>query len=198
MSIITDLKPQRRAGFINVLVDGDFVCGLSDYHVALYGLHVGDEVTTEQIEEFKDRSIESKMYAAALRYISYRIRSVGEVRTYLLRKEYDSYLVEALLQRLQRDKCLDDEDFVERWVRMRLEQNRSLATIRAELIKKQIDRHTIDRYLNQIDNRIVYTQIKQLVQKKRSHYTTLEKLIQYLLRKGFRYSDIQKAISDIE
>ena len=198
MPIITDLKPQRRAGFINVLVDGEFACGLSDYHVALYGLHVGDEVSAEQVAEFKDRSIESKAYAAALRYISYRIRSVGEVRTYLLRKEYDSHLVDSLLQRLQLEKYLNDDDFTGRWIQMRLEQNRSLATIRSELMQKQINRDTIAEYLSQVDSGVVHAQILQLVQKKRSHYATLEKLIQYLLRKGFRYSDIQKALSDIE
>ncbi len=198
MLVITDLKPQRRGGYINVVVDGEFVCGLSDYQVALFGLHVGDEVTRERIDELQASSVAGKSYAAALRFLSYRIRSIGEVRQYLSRKEYPEDIIDALLQRLIREKYLDDSDFAQRWVRMRMDQNRSLAVIRAELMKKQIDASSIQRALDGIDSDDVKMQIQHLVQKKRSLYATPEKLVQYLIRKGFRYSDIRQVMAESE
>ena len=198
MPVITDLKPQRREGYINVLVDGEFVCGLSDYQVAFFGLHVGDEVTRERVDELQTSSVVGKGYAAALRFLSYRIRSIGEVRQYLRRKEYPEDVIDALLQRLIQEKYLDDSDFVQRWVRMRMDQNRSIATIRAELMKKQIDSTSIQRALGDIDDNDIRKQIQHLVQKKRPLYATPEKLIQYLLRKGFRYSDIKQVMTESE
>lgn len=198
MPVITDLKPQRRGGYINVLVDGEFVCGLSDYQVALFGLHVGDEITHERICELQTSSVVGKGYAAALRFLSYRIRSIGEVRQYLSRKEYPEDVTDALLQRLIREKYLNDANFAQRWVRMRMDQNRSIATIRAELIKKQINVADIQRALDEIDSDDIKKQIHYLLQKKRPLYATPEKLVQYLLRKGFRYSDIKQVMTESE
>ncbi len=193
---ITDLKPQRRASYINVMVDGEFVCGLSDFQVAARGLHVGDELSAEDIESLKTQSIEAKAYASSLRYLSYRIRSTGELSDYLRKKEFSSSVIQSIIKKLTDEKYLDDEDFTNRWIRMRMDQNRSLATIRVELMKKNINSSTIQEALAHIGGEETKSQIARLVQKKRQQYPAPEKLIQYLLRKGFRYSDIKQVLED--
>ncbi|MEI7819087.1 MAG: RecX family transcriptional regulator [bacterium] len=196
MATITDLKPQKRNGFINVMVDGEFLCGLTDIQMSNLGLSIGQSVTQERLDELKALSITSKSYFAAIRYLSYRIRSEGEVRDYLKRKDYEA--IDSAIERLYAERFLDDVDFCERWVRMRIEQNRSPRAIRSELMQKKVSSAIINEAMMEYGSDTYVDQIRRLIQKKRATNVNMEpeKLMQFLNRKGFAYSDIKVALED--
>src|SRR6266516_4396400 len=58
-------------------------------------------------------------YAAALRILNYRFNSEGELRRKLLAKKFEPADVEATLERLRREKWLDDARFAGAFVRTR-------------------------------------------------------------------------------
>ena len=53
-----------------------------------------------------------RCYAAALRIISYRFNSENELRRKLQAKKFEKPLIDATLERLRREKLVDDERLV--------------------------------------------------------------------------------------
>ena len=52
-----------------------------------------------------------KCKSAALRYVSLRLRSQGQVEDYLIRKEFDSEEIEIVLSFLREYRYVDDQYF---------------------------------------------------------------------------------------
>jgi len=196
MPLITDLKPQRRDGFINIIVDGEYWCGLSDYQVVIQGIHIGDEYDLSTLESWKEVAEGSKAYAAAIRYLSYRIRTEGEVRDYLRRKEFAND-IDVTIERLLAEKYINDTDFAGRWVVMRITQHRSPRHIRSELLNKKVDQYIVDEALLAYDTESIQSQIIQIAQKKVASGETTQKIIQFLNRKGYAYQDIKQALDSL-
>lgn len=65
----------------------------------------------DQLQKAKD---------AAYRYLSYRARSVAEVRDKLKEKDFAAEVVAEVIADLQRQQLLDDREFARRWVEARL------------------------------------------------------------------------------
>ena len=61
----------------------------------------------DQLQKAKD---------AAYRYLSYRARSVAEVRDKLKEKDFAAEVVAEVIDDLQRQKLLDDREFARRWI----------------------------------------------------------------------------------
>ena len=69
---------------------------------------------------------------AAYYYLSFRARSVKEVRDKLAQKDYAAEIIEQVVADLERQQLLDDRDFARRWVEARLRRangSRKLAKI---------------------------------------------------------------------
>lgn len=87
----------------------------------------------------------------ALRYVSFRQRSVTEVRR-RVGKEFSQPVVEQVLTSLSRYGYLDDEDFARRWRDSRDRRKpRGLIAIRRELRDKGIAESVIDTALEGLD-----------------------------------------------
>ncbi|MXW81559.1 MAG: regulatory protein RecX [Gemmatimonadetes bacterium] len=65
----------------------------------------------DQLQKAKD---------AAYRYLSYRARSVAEMRDKLKEKDFAAEVVAEVVADLQRQQLLDDREFARRWVEARL------------------------------------------------------------------------------
>ena len=61
-----------------------------------------------------------KAYNRALHYLSSRMRSEGEVRTYLLEKEIDAPIIQEVILKLYEYKFLDDEQYAIAYVRTQM------------------------------------------------------------------------------
>lgn len=195
MPVVTKLVTQRRGDFINLYVDDEFYCGLSLNQVAAWRLHKGQELALEQLNELQAEAAESKTYGAAIRYLALRIRSTQEVRDYLKRKGFEA-TSDKVIERLIGEGYLDDKDFVQRWSEMRRQMLWSPRAIQGELMRKGIAKHLIDDCIeyDEVDG-----VIKQLIVKKnRHHMYNREKLMRYLMSKGFSYSDIKPHLDRLD
>jgi regulatory protein len=130
---LTAIEAQSRPGSrrVNIYLDGQFAFSLEDEIAAR--LSPGCYLSDPEIAELQRRDSLHRVYSAALVLLSYRPRSVAEVRRRLLQKGHDPVLLEEVLEQLQGQKILNDEDFARFWVENRQSHRpRGSRALRAE------------------------------------------------------------------
>ena len=192
--MITKLSHQKRTGYYNVYINDQFICGISEADLVRLGLHKGQILQTSQIRDLKSQTLMSKHYALALNYLSYRIRTQKEVEDHLKRKGIDQSIIDQIISKLRKEHYLDDTDFAGRWADMRFKQHRSMRSIQVELIKKGIDRQTIQTVLADYQQADQQSAL-QITEKKRAAGKSDDYIKSFLAQRGFSYVTTQSAIT---
>ena len=209
---ITALKTQvRDKSRINVSVDGKYRLSLDMLQVVELGLRTGMEISEEKLVALEEESQYGKLYTRSLEYVLTRPRSQREMRDYLYRKTRDTptkmgtmrkgvskELAERVFDRLFEKGYLNDEKFARFWVENRnVRKGSSMRKLQAELSAKGVNSEIISAVLEESD-RSDSDELKKIIIKKAPKYDDTQKLIAYLARQGFRYSDIQEALADLD
>ena len=157
-----------------------------------------------------DKEILSYLKWCADKFLSFRPRSENELVRYLQQKvkkrhpeileEQDDYINEIISQ-FKEANGINDGEFVGWWVTERSYfKPRSERVLRLELKQKGVSSELVDEYFAAHPPKNT-SLLKQLIQKKAfvidfSSDKNIEKLTQHLLRRGFSYSEIKKAIEE--
>jgi regulatory protein len=197
---ITAVKPAvKTIGRYNIFVDGAYRFSLDEAQLVAERMRSGLEIDEVDLRRLIDLSEFGKHYARMRDICLRRPHSIKELRDYGKRKQWDSEEVEALILRLQAAKFADDTAFAQFWVRSRLSTNtRGPSLIVAELAQKGIGRELAQQTLSEMlaqDPEAADDRLATLIEKKRTKYPDTQKLIAYLMRRGYRYDDIQSALS---
>lgn len=196
---ITDIKRQlKNAGRYSVFVDNKYAFSLSDNALLEAKLSLGQELTPEQVKEYKQLSNDDKLYNQTLRYAVLRPRSEWEIKEYLKRKQASPALTDKILNKLSILEFIDDDKFAKAFVNdRRLLRPASRRKMIAELRKKRVAEEAIDKVLGE-DKEADRTALQAIVAQKRqqSRYKDDLKLMQYLARQGFNYEDIKAAVKN--
>lgn len=197
MPVITRLVAGKRdPSRVNLYLEGKFAFALSVDEVLGRSLKVGQELTEQLIQSLKNLSVEEKIYAKILNYLSYRPRSQSEVeqrlRRYLLGHDNQAAVIAQIIARLTKNGYLDDLAFATWFVESRnTNRPRSRVHLTAELMGKGVSRELIQQVLlAHTDDEEV---IRQLIAKKRG--MDEDKLKNYLLRRGFSYQLILRVLA---
>ena len=196
MKISSIKKQVKRTDRYSVYVDGEYIFSLSETALLESGLFVGRLVTADELGELKDTSKRDKAYNQALGQIARRARSEWEIRSYLKRKEYDPELIDQIVGRLYKAKLLDDVAFAKMWIEnRRLLKATSKRRLQQELRQKRISDEIINKSIAEDDTDDSQV-LKDLVSRKRKilRYQDDTKLIQYLIRQGYNYDDVKRAV----
>jgi regulatory protein len=157
-----------------------------------HGLSKGLPIPDQKFIELEQATLTHGVYTSALNYISYRMRSVKEVKTYLLEKGYSTTAVSESIQKLKEEHYLDDLAYALAYVRTRKSLTlKGPAVIRQELIQKGISDAILEQALDQFGEEEQVELASKLAQKKlkswqgRSRQEQRQKIGQVLLQKGF-------------
>ncbi len=218
---VTDIKEAvRDKNRVNIYIDDKFFCSLDISQVVDLHIKIGRELDEETLTQLKRASEFGKFYARALEYALMRPHSAREISDYLKRKTlsrkirvkdrktgeyavrqkdgYDATLVPLVFSRLEERGYIDDYRFAELWVENRnVSKGASVKKLRVELQQKGIDNKVIDEVLSNT-SRDEKEELRKMIARKAKKYPDEQKLIQYLLRQGFNYSDISDELSSIE
>ena len=85
-----------------------------------------------------------RCYAAALRILRYRFNTAKELRRKLSAKEFDRETIATTIERLTREKWIDDARFAGAFVRTRMQKRIGKTRIRRELIAAGVAGDIID------------------------------------------------------
>jgi regulatory protein len=142
MPKITAITQQKKnANRWSIFVDGEFFLGCTEEFLTSTNLHEGDEVPSSQLDKLMTDATGCDIRQKALGYLSRRARSIAEMKKYLTQKGFSEDLVTETIDWLAGKKYLNDRQFADDWVKMRLRlAPRGKQGLLMELFQKGIDR----------------------------------------------------------
>lgn len=201
MKKITAIEAQKKnPERVNIHLDGEYAFSLS--RIVAAWLKVGQTVDDEKITALQAEDEHEKAYQRALHFLSYRPRSLAEVKRNLCRHEVPGKVVEETLERLQRSGLVNDEQFAQAWVENRNSfRPRSRRALSMELRQKGLDEATILSVLEAgaDDESLAY----EAALRKARRLAGLDwldfrrKLSEFLGRRGFSYGIIAPVVIKI-
>lgn len=199
MTITAIIQQERLKGRYSIFVDDKYAFSLSANALLDEKLYQGQELSAEELKNYKKLSQDDKALGLALAYAARRMRSRYEFGEYFRRKQYDEALAAHLMAKLEQYGYVDDSKFAEAWVsNRRLLKPVSKRRLVQELRQKRVESSIIDAVLaeDETDERDT---LKQLVERKRrqTRYQDTQKLMQYLARQGFSYDDIKAVLAEV-
>ena len=144
----------------------------------------------------------SDALAVSLRYLSYRPRTVHEVRQ-RLSKTFAEPTIEAALSYLLKCGFLDDAAFAVQWRNSRERRRpKGRRAIAMELRRLGVDKEVIESTLEELDEtdgarRAALKPATRLVEKGCTHETFRKKIGDLLLRRGFNYGTVIETVEEL-
>ncbi|OGC59786.1 hypothetical protein A3A70_01280 [candidate division WWE3 bacterium RIFCSPLOWO2_01_FULL_42_11] len=130
------------------------------------------------------------------KFLGLRLRSTAEVRFYFkYKKSHPGEVIDQLVNYLTESGFLDDLRFAKSWTQSRLAIGKGWGVIEQELRKKGVAKEIIREVKENLDDFDTTRAIDQAYEKAlRKYGENNQKLIAYLGRRGFSYSQIKEAI----
>lgn len=191
---------KRNPSRVNVYLDGRYALALSLDEVVKRGFKKGVELSDEQIATLKDSDATEYVYAKILNFLSYRPRTIKEVRDRLYKYEVrDSAKQNTLITRLQERGYLDDTSFARWFIASRnANKPRSHRQIRSELSAKGVSREVISEVIGSVADEVETIMVllnKKLGSKRVLSPEEKQKISAFLARRGFAWEIIAKAVN---
>lgn len=143
----------------------------------------------------------SKALSAALWYLSRKSRTVLELRKKLEYREFDVEEIETAIVKLIDINFLDDAKYAKNFIE-RSTRAKGKSRIKRELILKGVPKDIVDAEIELIDQDQSLESVFELAHKKYKSLNNLTKekiynrLISFLIRRGFSYDEAKKAYDD--
>lgn len=204
--IVTALKKQkRRQGRISLFLDGQFFCGLDEKIVWDLDLKKGQGVNERKLKQILVREELSKAKNYSLNLLTYRPRSIKEIKDKLSKKEYPEVIIELVIEELKSLNFLDDLQFAELWTKSRLlGKPVGKRRLEQELYRKGIAEDIITKvsasaYASEKEAALALELAKKWVKKNRtlSSQTAQRRLYGYLGRRGFSFENISESMEKV-
>ncbi len=203
--LITKLERQKKNHKrFNLYLDCEFYCGLYDDTLLKYGIASGDEVTEKQIEEI--RGFDEYIYGKkiAFDYLSYRIRTISEIKKRLRKAKLQDEVIEKVVLHLQELKLVDDEAFARQLVAEKIKNKpsgkRMLEKKLYEMgIPKQVSEPVINELLDEETEKALALKIyEKLIPKLQGlgKPEARQKIFAKLASRGFNFDIINEIIRE--
>lgn len=203
--LITKIERQKNdRKRYNLYLENEFYCGLYDDTILKYGLASGDEITDAKIEEI--RGFDEYLYGKkiAFNYLSYRIRTVSEIRKKLNSKKISEAATEKIIGHLGELGLINDPEFARQLVSEKIKRNPvGKKVLRQKLFEKGVSsavaEEAIEKMFMETDERSLVNSCFEKYHKKLESKTTdlnemKRKMYDHLMRKGFDYQVINEII----
>lgn len=133
---------------------------------------------------------EYEIYNKCVNYIGVRLRSINEIREYMARKDISLEKQEEVIERLLKNKLLDDSVFARAFIKDKMNfTTMGPYRIELELKKHKIDDKIIKKYINEIDRDMIYDkidrQINKLIKSNKNKSNLRNKIYNNLLGLGY-------------
>ena len=144
------------------------------------------------IEEFDEQKTK------VLKYIIYKKRSEQEIRN-KFSKTIDENMLEDIIEYLKEAGYINDKEFIEKTINnFKLLKNLSIKEMKYKLLAKGLDKDDIEDYFYENKEELEEYEIKSasnIIYKKVGSMEQ-EEIKQYLLKKGYKKDNINKAFED--
>lgn len=197
--IITQLQ-QTKKGRFSIFADGEFLFSVhKDTFLLRPELAVGKQVSAETLEEIRleDEALSCKEKALTL--LEYSSQSAGRLAEKLSRF-YPRETVDSTIARLAELGLLDDLDYGRRLAADLIHlRGYSLGRVRQALYQRRLDKETVARVMEELQDTDQIGPMVELVKKKYLQKLReprgWEKVAAALQRRGYQYDEIRDALA---
>lgn len=198
---ITAIEPQQKNPHrVNIYLNEEFAFGLAAIVAAW--LKVGQELSEEKIASLKVEDEREATYQKALHFLSFRPRTLAEVRQNLKRRGISEPVIEETISRLRNAGLINDEAFARAWVENRNTFHpRSKRALRMELRRKGLNDEIVQTVLEtQVDEAALAFEAARKYAPRLASLEWAEfrqKLGGFLTRRGFSYTTLAPVVSEV-
>jgi len=196
--ILSIKRSTRYNDRIIVKLDDKSVFRLPEDAFVLNPFHVGETVTLDEIEDYDVKMRLQEAKDAAFKLLSFRMRSIAEMRKRLKEKSFSQIEIDHVIDKLTKLNYLNDVEFGKAFVKEKI-KNKKIGpkAIKSELFPHQLSSDFVDELIESIYkkykiNDLITFHLKRKKIKKNTQMnkSDLSRLNNYLLRKGFEWDNI--------
>ena len=202
---IKEIKTQVRHPDRRTIIfdDGTFI-GISEEVLLSNPVHPGDELTPNKLKQLTNSEQKQKLRNSALNLLSFRMRSLSELKQRLLKKGYDVQDIEPLLEEFDAKNILNDSEFALAFSRDKIRSKGiGPSILRVELSNHHLPQNLVEDTINRMYTEFpIDTLLGNHLKKKKicrnSQLQEREKsrIVNFLKRKGFSWDDISRVFVD--
>ncbi len=198
---ITALTIQKRnPNRVNIFLDGEFSFGLNVVNAG--HLKVGQIISQEIIDRLKKVDQIEDGYQKALKYISYKPRTMHEVNRKLNENDFNQDIIPIVLEMLVEKGYVNDSQYAKNWVENRsVYKPRSKKLVTWELKNKKISEDIIREVTgDMMPEEKLATLAAEKYARRLSGYEKevfFRRLSGYLIRRGFSYSTVNSTVQTV-
>ena len=196
--ILSIKRSNRYNDRIIVKLDDKSVFRVPEDAFILNPFHVGETVTVDEIDDYDDKMRLQEAKDAAFKLLSFRMRSIAEMRKRLKEKSFSQIEVDQVIDKLTKLNYLNDVEFGKAFVKEKI-KNKKIGpkAIKSELFPHQLSPDFVDELIESVYkkykiNDLITFHLKRKKIKKNTQMnkSDLSRLNNYLLRKGFEWDNI--------
>ena len=198
---VTDIKRTPQGDITAAVFSDDTTIALHPEAALESSVRIGAEFTPDEVEALQLRSA---VYAArdkAVEYLARREHSSNELILKLRKKGYDNETARAAVELCRERGYVDDRRFAEMWLASRLKKHpEGRSSLAAGLARKGVPRNIAAEVLESVltDESQDDALARSLAKYIRTRSADPKKIVNHLLRRGFRYADIKRHMADLE
>jgi regulatory protein len=166
-----------------------------------YGVRLGSEYSIDQLREILFRSAAFAARDKAVDYLARREHSASELILKLRKKDYDYETAANAVDMLIERGYVNDRRFARMWAESRLKKHpEGRSSLAAGLARKGVSRDTTNEVLDELLTEESQDEaLSRCIEKYlRTRSSESRKLINHLLRRGFKYGDIKRQIAGLD
>ena len=197
-------RSKRYSDRIIIILDNKSVFRIPEDAFILNPLHVGDEISSKDIKKFDKKMRFKEAKDSAYRLLSYRMRSVSEMKKRLKDKSFSTDEIENTIDHLLKLNYLNDQEFCRAFANEKVKLKKiGPFLLKSELLKHGLDSELIDNCINEIYNQYNFQDLiefhlekKKIIKNELLDKKDKKRLDNYLIRKGFNWEQINNVYAD--
>ena len=199
--IVTDIVSQNKKKAV-VYLDGKIAFVLYKGDFKQYGIEIGEKLSEEDYKEITEILIPKRALDRSYNLLMTKDYTEKQLREKLRGDAYPEDVIDVTVEKLKYERFLDDRRYAENYIFWKAKE-RSRNRIFMDLAQKGIDSGLAEEVYrtllekNDIDseaNAVAAFLTKKKIEPEELDYEEREKLIAKLLRKGFSYDSVKKAL----
>lgn len=161
-------------------------------------------INLELLEKVMNENVYYEIYNMALTYIEIKMRTSKEIKDYLNKKNFNTKLIDEVLDRLNKEGYLNEEKYIDAFVNDKVNlTNWGPYKIKKSLLDLELDETLINNKLNTISENIWNGKIEKIINKKlnslknKSNYMIKNKLKIDLYNLGYDNNSIEENLNKL-
>lgn len=168
--------------FADILVKNNIKCG---------------ELNEDDFATFYNESCEIIAYNLAIKYLGNRLKTEKQISDYLIKKNYEKYIVEKVVKKLKDYSLINDKNYAESYIHAN--KNFSINKLKQKLHSFGVSSNDFECLENLIDdNESCVKHCEKFLKNKLPNLQTKDKLIRRLLGMGYSWETIKSSLKNFD